>query len=200
MLERFSEWLSNPVNWTRLLVICTGILIVSFAYDEVMVRLTGVVYKILPDINEFVDICDTTDKECREFFEQFVRDMTWFIKESPFYMYVPVLVLLAFGEELFFRWLPLIISVRWIGVRDSLIFIVVPFSLIFGWMHYMTWDMNALLGSTLIHGVAGIVLSIIYLKAGGSHKRHSRALLFSTSFHTVYNIIVLTTARYFDTW
>lgn len=100
-----------------------------------------------------------------------------------------VLVLMAPLEELFFRFLPLL----WIRVNRrplcAIIMIVIASSVVFGYLHGNSYNI-------LFQGVLGILLCVIYLKAGGYEGKHVQALFMSSVVHFTYNVIVCISALF----
>ncbi len=101
------------------------------------------------------------------------------------------LFLLALGEEVFFRLMPIAIIVTLCKNRmlpeafmKLLLLVTIYSSVAFGLAHGHVYNI-------LIQGVCGFTWCVIFLKCGGMNGKYYTALLCSALAHTMYNIVVI---------
>jgi membrane protease YdiL (CAAX protease family) len=186
VLDALARWVSRPISFSALAFICAALFLIDIIFESMMISILGY-FKFMPEL------CAPNDLECKEL----EKTIEWLFLKAPLYIIIPVATAAAFGEEMLFRWLPLISSVRWIGAKNALLFVALPSSLIFGWVHYASFDAKALLAMVVFQGFGGVIYSIAYLKAGGAYKRHSRALLTTTVMHALFNLALAVAERLF---
>jgi len=92
----------------------------------------------------------------------------------------------AIQEELLFRVLPLGFG-RFItkDPRVLLWMIVIPTSILFGFVHGSVWNI-------LIQGVGGMILCIVYLMCGGYQGKILKPFFMTSAIHCVYDTIIVT--------
>lgn len=91
----------------------------------------------------------------------------------------------GFGEEVLFRVFPLAVVIGLFGRNAAaLVGTSVLASFYFGYLHA---------GPTriIVQGMLGLLLCLLYLKAGGYHKKEVRGLAFCGTVHVVYNFILI---------
>lgn len=107
---------------------------------------------------------------------------------QPLGYILPVLFVAAAFEEMIFR-LPLIFFARATDSRNVLVLAVAVFSALFGLAHGGLINLP-------IQGVAGVLLSVVFLKCGGLHNRPAKGLLASTTTHFLFNAVVFALVKF----
>jgi len=103
-----------------------------------------------------------------------------FINNQGLWRFLLFLPFAALWEEIFFRYVPIILGVK----LNTLIFSIIVSSIAFGWLHGC-WI------NIFIQGIMGLWLSLIYLKYYNVDKPYSVFPLFcSTLVHYVYNFLL----------
>ncbi len=99
---------------------------------------------------------------------------------------IPLLIVVAFNEECFFRFAPLAFATT-IGNRSVIVVAAVLSSAIFGWLHG-DW-MNL-----FVQGVGGLFYCIVFLKCSSFGKDLRRGLCCSTAAHAAFDLLIVALA------
>ena len=158
------DWLSREAKKTDIVKIMIIMLVI------------GVVYICSYSLLMYFDIVPKPTSEN-------VGDLKAYYDEWGAVLFLFVILLVVFLEELFFRWFPYFIAVK---SNDKFIwFMAVIWATVgFGRLH------GASLGNVLAQGVMGIVFSVVFLKCGGMNKKFKKALFCSVLFHYMYNLVM----------
>ena len=100
---------------------------------------------------------------------------------KPIYPYI--VILMAFFEEITFRFYPIYIAMHLFGVSIYVVAIVIIISIMFGVMH-------GSFKNIFIQGIFGFLYSLLFLAAGGFQERYVLAIIAATISHSLNNYIL----------
>ena len=168
VIDCLTSYYDNPKDKIALMV---GALILKF-----VVVIIGAI--ILFNILEPMGIIDTSSTSSN------VEDIDSIISKG-YTLMILLLILAAFTEEMMFRF-PLVLFNN--GERYKQLIAVIGFSILFGYIHGNVYNI-------FMQGFGGLILSIVFLKCGGSDpfkiKNVLIGILCSTTVHATFNIIVI---------
>ncbi|MCD4762050.1 CPBP family intramembrane metalloprotease [bacterium] len=89
----------------------------------------------------------------------------------------------AAEEEAFYRFVPLVLAVEYWGTGEKTMVVIIISSLIFGFIHgsYV---------SLIIASLLGFLLSIVFLKLGGSKKKYLKPYVAIVIIHAMINFSI----------
>lgn len=172
IIDYIIDYITDPIHGTKeKILFMSGALILEF-----VVAVTSVI--IIFNILGPMGIIDTSDTSSH------MADIDT-LSEKGYIIIVLILFISALVEELMFRF-PLVI----LNNNRNIQFIaIVLFSILFGLVHGDIYNI-------FIQGSSGIILSIVFLKCGGSDPFNNKnvliGLLCSTTVHATFNIITIT--------